>query len=117
MNDKKENQTSIQGENEKRLINRKIFLRIAAGISAGLFAARPVFQVYGRDKTPTAEAKVSVTGSCLGCTGCVAICPVSAIAPAPGTITINQQKCLSCGYCAALCPVQGVRINRIDHNE
>ncbi len=117
MNDNKQKKASTQNGDEKGLINRKNFLRIAAGISTGLLATRPVLQTYGRETTATASVKVSVTGSCLGCTGCIAICPVSAIVAGPDTITINNEKCLSCGYCAALCPVNGVHINRIEHNE
>ena len=91
---------------------RRGFLRGAAGVSAGLLIARAGWTAVPREKAVPNE-KVTVLPSCVGCTGCVSLCPTDAIAVIANGIEVNNQTCVCCGYCAAICPVAGMRINRV----
>ena len=92
--------------------SRRGFLRSAAGVSAGLLIARAGWAAATRKKD-VPEEKVSVLPSCVGCTGCVSLCPTDAIVVVENGIGVTDNKCVSCGYCAAICPVAGIRINRV----
>ncbi|MCC6467451.1 MAG: 4Fe-4S binding protein [Alphaproteobacteria bacterium] len=39
-----------------------------------------------------------------GCTRCLDVCPVGAIAPAGDTVAIDERVCAGCGACASVCP-------------
>lgn len=46
---------------------------------------------------------------CVGCHGCIAVCPMGAITPAnDGKCQIDQSKCVSCGGCVPMCPMQAI---------
>jgi ferredoxin len=40
----------------------------------------------------------------VGCTRCLDLCPIGAIAPAGDHVAIDAQICAGCGQCAAVCP-------------
>ena len=48
--------------------------------------------------------------SCTGCEQCVPYCPVSAIVPQDGVVTIDQEACVECGTCmrVAPCPAEAI---------
>jgi ferredoxin len=52
------------------------------------------------DATPCAHSRSGVTG----CTRCLDLCPVGAIAPAGDSVAIDPNICAGCGQCAATCP-------------
>ena len=56
-------------------------------------------------------AGVIITDKCLGCTSCVAVCPVNAIS-LDESMPVIDEKCIACGYCLAMCPVGGLTMNR-----
>lgn len=62
---------------------------------------------------PEKRAKIVVLEACVGCTGCVTVCPTAAINVLPAGISIYEPRCVQCGYCAAVCPVGGVRVNTL----
>lgn len=45
---------------------------------------------------------------CLGCLGCVAVCPHGAVSAGPGGITIDGEKCTYCGLCAQGCNAEAL---------
>ena len=53
--------------------------------------------------------KIFITDDCIGCTKCVANCPVDCI---EGTVkqlhTIDQSACIKCGICKNICPVDAI---------
>ncbi|MAE69469.1 MAG: ferredoxin [Gemmatimonadetes bacterium] len=53
---------------------------------------------------------MEVTKSCIGCTGCAAVCPTAAIEAIPDGIAVIDELCVSCGYCQAGCAVDGIRV-------
>jgi Pyruvate/2-oxoacid:ferredoxin oxidoreductase delta subunit len=49
---------------------------------------------------------------CIKCTGCLAICPETALLLGEdGTIKCEQDKCISCGVCVDYCPVDAITIS------
>jgi NAD-dependent dihydropyrimidine dehydrogenase PreA subunit len=43
---------------------------------------------------------------CIGCGGCIDLCPVIAIAMIHDTVTVNEEICTKCGICIKVCPVR-----------
>jgi Na+-translocating ferredoxin:NAD+ oxidoreductase subunit B len=51
----------------------------------------------------------SITSDCTGCTACVNICPVNAIAGERKSLhVIDAAVCIDCGACGRICPSQAV---------
>lgn len=47
-----------------------------------------------------------------GCNACVTVCPVDAVAAAPGKTAIDLGKCIFCNKCAIACPEQAIKFTR-----
>ncbi len=69
---------------------------MAAGASAGALVARAVYEQV--EESNGASHAVDVLPACVGCTGCVPVCPTAAIVVRPGGISIVDDDCISCGY-------------------
>lgn len=50
-------------------------------------------------------AAISTT-KCLGCGGCIDLCPAIAIAMIDDVVTIDPDLCTKCGICFKTCPVR-----------
>ena len=50
-------------------------------------------------------AKIDIT-KCVGCGGCIDLCPVIAIAMIQDVVTVDQEICTKCGICIKVCPVR-----------
>jgi ferredoxin len=48
-------------------------------------------------------------GICLRCSGCVGVCPVSALTLREHGIECNED-CIKCGICVNFCPVQALSL-------
>lgn len=48
---------------------------------------------------------------CLGCGGCVPVCPVEALLLAAEGITCDRDRCLVCGDCALFCPINALELD------
>ena len=46
--------------------------------------------------------------TCIGCGGCVGMCPANAIALDDDKAVIDQDKCVKCGQCKDACPVSAI---------
>ncbi len=49
---------------------------------------------------------------CIGCGGCVSICPVDAIELKNKTINIDEEKCIECGKCVEFCPAGALKLKK-----
>ena len=48
---------------------------------------------------------------CVGCGGCIAVCPSHAIYLLPGWKSeVDQKKCVGCGSCAAICHKKAITL-------
>jgi len=47
---------------------------------------------------------------CMGCGGCVSLCPVDALELKNKKLTIDHEKCVECGNCVKFCPVKALEI-------
>ncbi|MFP4476358.1 MAG: DUF362 domain-containing protein [Desulfatibacillaceae bacterium] len=95
-----------------RGLDRRDLLRIGAvaALGGGVFLLR---RETGRQPAVVeARAPARFTETCTGCTGCVLVCPTTAIVPGPGGPVIVPERCIRCGYCVAVCPVGGVVVGR-----
>ncbi len=45
---------------------------------------------------------------CVGCGGCVNICPAAAISFDDDRASINELQCARCGLCAQICAVEAL---------
>lgn len=93
---------------KKRDMKRRDFLRYTAFfsiiVSSGIVIGRFFINRSSENK------KILVTENCVGCTGCVSVCPTLAIEVVPGGIEAFDDKCISCGYCQTSCAVDGIRV-------
>lgn len=47
--------------------------------------------------------------NCVGCSSCIAVCPVDAITiNADGKAVIDQDLCINCGLCIEVCPHEAI---------
>lgn len=45
---------------------------------------------------------------CLGCGGCISVCPQDAIDMQSNYAFVNKEKCINCGICIQTCPVAAI---------
>ena len=46
-----------------------------------------------------------VSEKCVGCGGCIDLCPSIAISMIDDIVTIDDQLCTECGICVKVCPM------------
>lgn len=93
--------------------DRRRFLAACTAVAlTGLAGARLVFLEPAEAGPVSGPGKVTVTGDCVACTGCAAVCPVDAIRVTPGKPRIIDELCVSCGYCMCVCPVRAIYLTR-----
>jgi ferredoxin len=64
------------------------------------------FRYYSlQDTVRICMAKIDTT-KCVGCGGCIDICPVIAIAMIQDVVTVDPEICTKCGICIKVCPVR-----------
>jgi len=49
--------------------------------------------------------KYFIDDSCMGCRGCISVCPLNAIIEDDEKYVIVEEKCVGCGKCADICPM------------
>jgi ferredoxin len=54
---------------------------------------------------------------CLRCSGCVGVCPQSALTLKEHGLECDPEKCISCGICANFCPVGALSLPSRPGNE
>jgi len=91
--------------------NRRQFFRIMGGaILVGV--SLPGLKMHGDAESSETVHKVDVSEKCTGCTGCVAVCPSSAISVQNDSISISEELCTGCGYCVVACPMAAIKYRK-----
>jgi nitroreductase/NAD-dependent dihydropyrimidine dehydrogenase PreA subunit len=75
---------------------------------AGVFA--------GRDRTRIMELKINTVidrEKCIGCGGCVEVCPYRTISLIDDKAAITGCESINCGHCAAVCPTGAIRVTSL----
>ncbi len=81
--------------------------------SQGLGVASRVATILFKDKLITSAIVAEINGeTCVGCLGCVEMCPYEAIQflPEKGVCEVNRILCKGCGCCASTCPSQSAML-------
>ncbi len=98
--------------NEGGITRRRL---IGLGVAAAAGGAIVVGAVgdWGGGGAGAGGRKLEISEECLGCTGCVVVCPEAALSLEPGCrVTVADDRCTRCGYCVAVCPVDALRVTR-----
>jgi heterodisulfide reductase subunit A2 len=86
---------------------------VAEARAQGLGAASRAATVLFKDKLITSAIVAEINpDTCVGCQGCLEVCPFGAIQylPEQRICRINTILCKGCGSCAATCPSQSVQL-------
>jgi heterodisulfide reductase subunit A len=93
---------------------------ISETISQAYGAAGRAVTILSRDKLAAgAEIAHIIEELCVGCQGCIDVCPYGAIFydKEKGTCEINAVLCKGCGGCAATCPSASIRFDGYRHDQ
>jgi heterodisulfide reductase subunit A len=93
---------------------------ISEAVSQAYGAAGRAATILSKDKLTT-EATIAhiVEGLCVGCQGCIEVCPYGAISYDEGKAKceINAVLCKGCGGCAATCPSGSITLEGFRHDQ
>lgn len=81
--------------------------------SQGIGVASRVASILFKDKLISSALVAQINpDTCVGCLGCVDVCPYGAITfiPEKGVCEINDILCKGCGNCASVCPSQSAQL-------
>ncbi len=93
---------------------------ISETISQAYGAAGRAVTILSKDKiTASAEIAHVIDDLCVGCQGCIAVCPYGAIVydEKKGKAEINAVLCKGCGGCAATCPSASIQLDGFRHDQ
>jgi heterodisulfide reductase subunit A len=93
---------------------------ISEAISQAYGAAGRAATILSKDKLTTeATSAHIVEGLCVGCQGCMDICPYAAISydKQKAKCEINAVLCKGCGGCAATCPSGSITLEGFRHDQ
>jgi heterodisulfide reductase subunit A2 len=86
---------------------------VEEAVSQGLGASSRIATILFKDKLITSAIVAEIDPeSCVGCMGCMEMCPYEAITylPEKNVCEVNTVLCKGCGCCAATCPSQSARL-------
>ena len=86
---------------------------VEEAISQGLGVASRIGTILFKDKLVTSAIVAEINAdTCVGCLGCVEMCPYDAIQflPDKGICEVNRILCKGCGCCASTCPSQSAML-------
>jgi heterodisulfide reductase subunit A len=86
---------------------------VAEARAQGLGAASRAATVLFKDKLTTSAIVAEINpATCVGCQGCLEVCPYGAITylPEQRICQVNTILCKGCGSCAATCPSQSAQL-------
>ena len=86
---------------------------VEEAISQGLGVASRIGTILFKDKLVTSAIVAEINAdTCVGCLGCVEMCPYDAIQflPEKGICEVNRILCKGCGCCASTCPSQSATL-------
>ena len=93
---------------------------IPEAVSQAYGAAGRAATILSKDKLATDATIAHVMGElCVGCKGCIEICPYGAISydEDRGKCEVNAVLCKGCGGCAATCPSGSIRLDGFRHDQ
>ena len=92
-------------------LTRRHMIGLGVAAAAGGVLAHGAIRAGRRSATD--DGKLVVSANCLGCTGCIVVCPEAALSLEPGCrVAVADDRCTRCGYCVAACPVDALRVTR-----
>jgi len=86
---------------------------VQEAVSQGLGASSRIATILFKDKLITSAIVAEIDPeTCVGCMGCMEMCPYEAITylPEKNICQVNTVLCKGCGCCAATCPSQSARL-------
>jgi len=86
---------------------------VEEAVSQGLGASSRIATILFKDRLITSAIVAEIDPeSCVGCMGCMEMCPYEAITyvPEKNICQVNTVLCKGCGCCAATCPSQSARL-------
>jgi heterodisulfide reductase subunit A len=86
---------------------------VEEAVSQGLGASSRIATILFKDKLIISAIVAEIDPeSCVGCMGCMEMCPYEAITylPEKNICEVNTVLCKGCGCCAATCPSQSARL-------
>lgn len=58
-----------------------------------------------------------IKNKCIGCSNCIPVCPVDALAMKDGIAEVDIEKCIGCGKCVSVCPTNAIIIEKVIKKE
>ena len=86
---------------------------VGEAVSQGLGASSRIATILFKEKLITSAIVAEIDPkTCVGCMGCMEMCPYEAITylPEENICQVNTVLCKGCGCCAATCPSQSARL-------
>ena len=87
-------------------------------VADGRAAAGQALEILSRERILVEAVRPTVSNSlCDGCSQCVSVCPIGAIALMDGKARLDPVNCNLCGLCVHSCPKNAIEISNYTRNQ